>query len=393
MIYPLIPVFIKSVLGLGAVALGIVEGIAESLNSLLKIFFGWLSDKFQRRKTFIILGYGISNLLRPLIGITGSWGVLLGLRAGDRIGKGIRTSPRDAMICELSSQDKRGYAFGFQRAMDHGGAVIGPLISSALLILVLLDIRIVFLYSYVPGIIVVLLVVFGISEVKRQKGENLAASSINFNSFRSNGNLKRDEPIPKFKDLKKLGEKFSYFLLILIIFSLGNSTDAFLILRASDLGIKTALIPMLWVVLHISKSVFSISGGYLSDKIGRKTMISLGWIVYFFAYLGFAFARQSWHIWVLFAFYGLFFGFTEGAEKALIGDLVKENRGLAYGFYHFAIGIAALPASIIFGLVWKLVSFKAAFIMGSCLALVAMLMLPFLKVPQSGHKGFKAIGV
>jgi len=276
MIYPLIPVFIKSVLGLGAVALGIVEGIAESLNSLLKIFFGWLSDKFQRRKAFIILGYGISNLLRPLIGITGSWGVLLGLRAGDRIGKGIRTSPRDAMIYELSSQDKRGYAFGFQRAMDHGGAVIGPLISSALLILVLLDIRIVFLCSYVPGIIAILLVVFGISEVKRQKGENLAASSINFNSFRSNGNLKRDEPIPKFKDLKKLGEKFSYFLLILIIFSLGNSTDAFLILRASDLGIKTALIPMLWVVLHISKSVFSISGGYLSDKIGRKTMISLG---------------------------------------------------------------------------------------------------------------------
>ena len=185
-----------------------------------------------------------------------------------------------------------------------------------------------------------------------------------------------------FRDFKKLGAGFRYFLSILIIFALGNSTDAFLLLRASDSGINIAFIPLLWSALHLSKTIFSVFGGYLSDKTGRKTMISLGWLVYMITYAGFAFADSTWHIWVLFIFYGIFFGFTEGIEKALVGDMVgKDIRGLAYGFYNFAVGIASLPASILFGLVWKFSGFKTAFIMGAGFSLIALVMLIFLRVP------------
>ena len=384
MIYPLIPVFIKSVLGLGASFIGIIEGVAESANSILKLFSGWISDKAKKRKVFVLAGYGLSNIVRPLIGIANSWGLLLGFRFSDRVGKGIRTSPRDAMICDLAPEDKRGWAFGFQRAMDHAGAVFGPLIASLLMSVFLFDIKKVFLLSYIPGLLVIVLIIFGVREIGASKIKETACSAEipKEISLAAAEEIKKKEAVLSFRDFKKLGGKFNYFLVILIVFALGNSTDAFLLLRASDLGIQTALIPILWAVFHVSKMIFSIAGGYISDKIGRKIMIIMGWIVYFLTYFGFAFADKSWQIWGLFLFYGLFFGLTEGVEKALVGDMVfKDNRGLAYGFYNLAIGIAALPASLIFGFMWKVVSFKAAFIMGSSLALLAAIMLLFLRVP------------
>jgi MFS family permease len=385
MIYPLIPVFIKSVLGLGASFIGIIEGIAESVNSIIKLFSGWISDKAKKRKVFVLAGYALSNIIRPLIGIASSWGFLLGFRFADRIGKGIRTSPRDAMICDLAPEDRRGHAFGFQRAMDHAGAVIGPLIAGLLMSVFLLDIRKIFLLSYIPGAIVILLILFGVKEVTSSKLKDVScvAETPREEALLQSGEAKKKEPVLNVKDFKKLGGRFNYFLIILIIFALGNSTDAFLLLRASDLGIKTAFIPILWAAFHASKVLFSIIGGTLSDKVGRKILIATGWVVYFLTYFGFAFANKSWQIWALFLFYGLFFGLTEGVEKALVADMVgKENRGLAYGFYNLAIGISALPASLVFGFIWKAAGFKAAFIMGSSLALLAAIMLLFLKAPK-----------
>lgn len=392
MIYPLIPVFIKSVLGLGASFIGIIEGVAESANSILKLFSGWISDKAKKRKVFVLAGYGLSNIIRPLIGIATSWGFLLGFRFADRVGKGIRTSPRDAMICDLAPENRRGYAFGFQRAMDHAGAVIGPLIAGFLMSVFLLDMRKVFLLSYIPGAIVILLILFGVKEVKSSKlKESACAVEIpkKEEPLLQPGEIVKKEPVLNVRDFKKLGGRFNYFLIILIIFALGNSTDAFLLLRASDLGIKTAYIPILWAAFHASKVLFSLIGGRVSDKAGRKILIIAGWVVYFLTYFGFAFADKSWQIWALFLFYGLFFGLTEGVEKALVGDMVqKESRGLAYGFYNLAIGISALPASLIFGFVWKAAGFKAAFIMGSLLALAAAVMLLFLKAPKINRNSY-----
>ncbi len=400
MIYPLIPVFIKTVLGFGAEVIGVIEGIAESINSLLKLFSGWISDKAKKRKVFVLAGYSLSNLVRPLIGISSYWGMLLGFRLTDRVGKGIRSAPRDAMICDLAPENKRGLAFGIQRGMDHAGAVVGPLIASALITLFLLDLKTIFLFSYIPGIITVLLVIFGVKEIKKDDHVRLEElqkfQSSQYFTGRQDTREKSiypKEPYDKtkkssvlfFKDFKKLGGRFNYLLSIFVIFTLGNSTDAFLLLRASDLGIQLAYIPLLWSTLHVSKTLFSLLGGYLSDKTSRKTIIGLGWSVYILTYIGFAFADNMWQIWALFAFYGIFFGFTEGVEKALVGDMIsKETRGLAYGYYNFAIGIAALPASIVFGLVWRLFSFRNAFIMGAAISIIAIIMLIFLRIPKKG---------
>jgi MFS family permease len=417
MIYPLIPVFIKSVLGVGAYFIGIIEGIAETTNSILKLFSGYYSDRFKKRKVFVVCGYAFSNLARPLIGIANSWGVLLGLRFSDRVGKGVRTSPRDAIIGESAPDNRRGFAFGFHRAMDHLGAVAGSLVASLLLYVFLMDIRKVFLLSVIPGIIAVLLIIFGVREVRKrdelkggeqiahtETGEAAGEKSYSADADRINAAgecvlSKRDEnpcattvqakaettgkssaPAFHFRDLKKLGGKFGYYLSILVVFALGNSTDAFLLLRASDLGIKTAFIPLLWAVHHVSKAAFSFFGGHLSDRLGRKPMIIIGWVVYGLTYLGFAFADRPYMIWLLFVFYGLFFGFTEGVEKALVCDMVPQNKlGSAYGFYNLAIGISALPASLIFGFIWTKVSFQAAFMTGAGISAAAILMLLFLK--------------
>jgi MFS family permease len=389
MIYPLIPIFIKSVLGLGAQFLGIIEGIAETTNSILKLFSGYISDRVKKRKIFVLAGYAFSNIVRPLIGLVNSWGLLLLLRFSDRVGKGIRTSPRDAMIGDSAPENRRGFAFGFHRAMDHFGAVAGSLMASLILYAFLVDIRKVFLLSIIPGAVAVLLILFGVKELSRIKStgrkdlNNINQTPGNKKSTFKDKHAGQNKQILNLRDFKNLGPKFAYFLSIIFTFMLGNSTDAFLLLRASDLGIKTALIPVLWAVHHVSKSAFSLLGGYISDKAGRKTMIISGWVVYCLTYLGFAFADNGYQIWILFVFYGLFFGFTEGVEKAFVCDLVpKENLGSAYGFYNLALGLAALPASIIFGFIWKAINFRVAFIVGASFSLISIIMLLFFKTSK-----------
>lgn len=382
MIYPLIPLFVKSVLGLGPAFLGILEGIAESTSSILKLFAGYFSDKIKKRKPFAVGGYAISNLLRPLIGLTRSWGALLFLRFSDRVGKGIRTSPRDAMIADYSPIERRGFAFGFQRGMDHTGAVLGSITASLLLYFFTIELKTIFLLSVIPGIIAVLLMIFGVRNIqKRDKIEVPRKYVI------SNKTTDGKKEILKFSDFKKLGKQFSLYLVVLVIFTLGNSTDAFLLLRASELGFQITVIPLLWAILHISKAVFCVLGGYISDKIGRKAMILSGWFVYFLTYLGFAYFNEHYLIYLLFIIYGLYFGLTEGVEKALVADIVpKENIGTAFGFYNLSLGIATLPASIIFGFIWKAYSFRAAFLTGAIISIAASIMLLFLRLGKFNDK-------
>lgn len=387
MIYPLIPSFVKSVIGLGPAFLGILEGIAESTNSILKLFAGYFSDKIKKRKPFAVGGYAISNLLRPLIGLTRSWGVLLFLRFSDRVGKGIRTSPRDAMIADYSPTDRRGFAFGFQRGMDHTGAVLGSITASLLLYFFTIELKTIFLLSVIPGIIAVLLMIFGVRSIHKKDGILKNRVEVPEKYLTRDKNTIGKKEILKFSDFKKLGKQFSLYMVVLVIFTLGNSTDAFLLLRASEVGFQITVIPLLWAILHISKALFCILGGYISDKIGRKVMILSGWFVYFLTYLGFAYFNEYYLIYLLFIIYGLYFGLTEGVEKALVADIVpKENIGTAYGFYNLSLGITTLPASVIFGLIWKAYSFRAAFLTGALISIVSSLMLLFLKFGKKDSK-------
>jgi MFS family permease len=387
MIYPLIPSFIKSVLGLGPAFLGIMEGIAESTNSILKLFTGYFSDKIKKRKPFAVGGYALSNLSRPLIGLARSWGVLLFLRFSDRVGKGIRTSPRDAMIADFSPVNRRGFAFGFQRSMDHVGAVLGSMTASLLLYFFTVEIKTIFLISAVPGVIAVLIMIFGVrSTYGRDNLVKNKAESLKKYSASKNGTDGK-KGILKLSDFKKLGKRFNLYLVILVIFTLGNSTDAFLLLRASELGYQIAAIPLLWAILHMSKAVFCVLGGHLSDKIGRKIMILSGWFVYFLTYIGFAYFDKHYLIYILFIVYGLYFGLTEGVERALVADIVPEgNLGTAYGFYNLSLGIATLPASIIFGFIWKAYSFRAAFLTGALISIVASILLLFLRLGKLNNE-------
>ncbi|MFH1452734.1 MAG: MFS transporter [Armatimonadota bacterium] len=357
MIYPLLPVFLTSVLHASFAFVGVVEGIAQSTASILKLVFGWLSDKTNKRKVFVATGYTISSIIRPMVAFAvAPWQVLF-IRFADRVGKGIRNAPRDALIADTCEPDKKGKAFGFNRAMDHAGAVIGPLAAYLLLLYFTNNYRLVFALSFIPALIAVFIVLFLIKEKKKD-------------------NICKNEPVKL--NFKIFDKNFKTFLIVIFIFTLGNSSDAFLILRAKDLGIPVVFLPVLWMLLHIVKAVGAGPGGALSDKLGRKKIIIAGWIVYFLAYLGFAFAGNSYHIWLLFAVYGFFFALTEAAEKAYVADLVDDNiRGSAYGAYNFIIGIGALPASLIMGILWQKFGVVSAFSFGAVLAVISAFLLAF----------------
>jgi MFS family permease len=366
MIYPLLPVFLTAVLGAGPAVLGIIEGVAESTASLLKLYSGYLSDRVRKRKGWIGAGYSLSNVIRPLIALSTSWVHVLTLRFSDRVGKGLRTSPRDAIIADSTPTEYRGMAYGFHRAMDHGGAIVGPLAATALLLVYHDDLKTIFLLSFIPGLLAVLLLLVGLKEQQGERAGSPAKGSFNFRSAWA-----------------EMPAAFRKYLLIILVFTLGNSTDAFLLLRAQQLGVPVALLPAIWVVLHIVKMAFSVPGGILSDRLGRKKVIVTGWLVYALVYAGFGAASLNWHAWALFAIYGIYFGLTEGVEKALVADFAPVHlRGSSFGLYHLVVGLGAFPASLLFGLVWQRFGSTAAFGMGAGLALAASMMLSMLAVKK-----------
>ncbi|MBM4351725.1 MAG: MFS transporter [Deltaproteobacteria bacterium] len=367
MIYPLLPLFLNTVLGAGVVFIGLIEGIAESVSSFLKLFSGWVSDRFQKRKGLILFGYFLASITRPFIGLATSAYHVLFLRFFDRIGKGVRSSPRDALLSQSCGEEERGKAFGFQRAMDHAGAMTGPLIASLLMAVFTEDLRTIFLLAFIPSLFCLWILWRGVTDIHPVR------NSSRYDSKPS----ETTNPAPSSPKLNWKGwdRRFKYFLLIITLFTLGNSSDAFLLLRAQDLGLNIVTIPILWFIFHLSKTAFSIPGGTLSDRIGRRKVMILAWTVYGLVYLGFAFVSKPYHIWLLFIVYGLFYGLSEGTEKAWVADLVEESkRGTAYGAYHFCIGIAALPASLLMGLIWKAIGVQWAFSFGAVMALIAALL-------------------
>jgi MFS family permease len=366
MIYPLLPVFLTAVLGANASFIGAIEGAAETTAALLKLASGWWSDRVRRRKPLVVLGYGIATVMRPLVAIAHSASQVLLIRVADRVGKGIRNAPRDALIADSVDPSIRGRAFGFHRAMDHAGGVLGPLIAFAVLTWKIAPIRTVFWLAAIPGLLSFLVLLVFVRDVPRETSA----------------------PVQGGLDLRQpLGARFWKVLAVILVFTLGNSTDAFLLLRANQLGVPVALAPILWAALHVVKTVSSTPGGALSDRIGRRPTLSAGWTLYAAVYFGFASARTASHAWALFAVYGVFFGLTEGSERALVADLVgPERRGTAFGWYNLAIGLGALPASLLFGYVWDRAGASTAFVMGASLALAAAIGLALVAPTGKGDR-------
>ena len=348
MIYPLLPVFLTSTLGASPSMLGAIEGAAETTASLLKLASGWWSDRIRRRKPLVVFGYALASATRPLVAIAQSATQVMAIRLADRVGKGIRGAPRDALIADSVDPADRGRAFGFHRAADHAGAVVGPLVAFALLQAAGLEMRTVFWLAAVPAAAAVVAVVLFVREPRAAAATAVPAKP----DFTA--------PLPR---------PFRQYLVILLVFTLGNSTDAFLLLRAQQLGVSIALLPILWALLHVVKSAVSTGGGVLSDRIGRVPTLVAGWIVFALVYLGFALAAAQWQAWALFLVYGVFFALTEGPERALVADLVPQNRrGTAFGWFNLVVGLGALPASLIFGVLWTAYGPTVPFIVGASLA-------------------------
>jgi MFS family permease len=353
-IYPLLPLFLSRSLGAGAMSLGIIEGVAEASNSALKIASGWLSDRWNRRKPIVVFGYTLSSSVRPLMAAAGAWWHVLGLRFVDRLGKGIRGAPRDAMLAAIADHTNRGRIFGFHRGMDHAGAVAGPLAASLFLFFYPGEYRTLFALTIIPGMIVVYLVATLPRDADAQVPSGASTVS---------------ESIP---GTPQLTPTLTKLLLIIFVFSLGNASDAFLLLRLGDRGVAPALIPLLWAALHVVKSASSVYGGRLSDRFGRTALIAAGWVWYAIVYGGFAYFDSSTTLIPLFVAYGVYFGLTEGAEKALVADLTPPHaRGMAFGLYNAVLGVGALAASLLFGWIWTAASPAIAFGTGAALALVA----------------------
>ncbi|HVR09037.1 MAG TPA: MFS transporter [Thermoanaerobaculia bacterium] len=373
MSYPLLPIFLTTVLGASATALGAIEGVAESIASLLKLVSGRLSDRLAGRKLLVVIGYGLASLVKPLLGLTRTPGQVMAIRVTDRVGKGIRTSPRDALIADSVAPSIRGRAFGFHRAADNLGAVIGPLIAFALLRYGRgIDLRRVFLLTAIPAALSVALLVFGLREVPRPSDQGREGSTRSARPQRSRA----------LRTSSGLGARFWWLFAILIVFTLGNSSDAFLLLRATRLGVAPALVPVLWALLNLVKALGNVPGGVLSDRFGRRPLLIAGWAIYAAVYLGFGLAGAAWQVWALFAVYGLYFGATEGVETALVADFVPaDRRGTAFGFYNLALGIAALPASLIFGELVDHAGARVAFLFGASMALAATVGICFVAPP------------
>jgi MFS family permease len=371
MVYPLLPLFLTRVLGAGAMSLGVIEGIAEAANSILKVVSGRLSDRWGAPKPLALAGYGLSSLVRPFIGLATTWPHVLTLRLVDRLGKGIRSSPRDAMLATFADASNRGRVFGFHRGMDHAGAVLGPLIASAFLYFRPDDYRTLFALTIIPGGIVIV-ILWRVPDTR--PGDGPADPSPGVSTPNSQAPTPRKTP-----DRSIAGSTVREFyraMAIIFLFSLGNASDAFLLLRFADVGIAAFWIPLLWSAIHVVKASSSIYGGQWSDRLGRRQVIGMGWLVYAAVYAAFALTDSAPALVVVFLAYGLYFGLTEGVEKAWVADLAPaEGRGNAFGIYNAVIGVGALVASLLFGFIWTRVSPEAAFFTGAGFAVAATALL------------------
>ncbi|HYT76665.1 MAG TPA: MFS transporter [Vicinamibacterales bacterium] len=375
MVYPLLPIFLTRVLGAGAMSLGVIEGVAEAANSVLKIVSGWLADRTGAPKRLVLGGYSLSSIVRPLISFVTVWPQVLALRFVDRLGKGIRTSPRDAMLARFAPDKTRGRVYGFHRAMDHAGAIAGPLVATAYLYFHPDAYRSLFTWTLVPGIIVILLIL-RLPDTRRAAGaqgprgaSDAAGASVGLDAL--------------------LTAQFVRVMIVITLFSLGNASDAFILLRLTNLGVRAVWIPLLWSGLHVVKMSSSVVGGALSDRFGRRAMIGLGYLWYAAIYGAFAWFTSLPAVIAIFLAYGLYFGLTEGVEKAWVVDMAPADaRGRAFGIYNAALGFGGLAASLLFGAIWTRISPPAAFLTGACLALAAsvLLYLAFSNAQDSRHQ-------
>lgn len=353
-IYPLLPFFLTTVLGAGALSLGIVEGAAEAVNSLLKIVAGRWSDRSIRRRPLVLVGYAISSAVRPLMSVAGSAGHVFAVRFVDRIGKGIRSAPRDALLATLATSATRGRVFGFHRGMDHAGAILGPILASLFLLWQPGQYRTLFALAVIPAVVAVVLILL---VREPPAGERTPATT-------AAGHLAgTDVSFPR---------ALRTFLVVVALFTIGNSTDAYLLLRLTEAAGGVEMVPLMWAGLHVVKASASFVAPGWSDRIGRRRVIGLGWMVYALVYLGFAVSSSLSALLGWFLLYGLYFGCAEGTEKALVADLAPPSvRGTAFGIYTAVQGLGVLVASLLFGLLWTLGGPRVAFLMGSALAIVA----------------------
>lgn len=373
MVINVLPLFLSNVLGVRTNIIGLIEGIAEATASILKLFSGWLSDRMRMRKWLAVIGYGFSAVSKPFFYIASSWELIAGVRWADRVGKGIRTAPRDALVADSVTEKTRGLAFGFHRASDTAGAFLGLLIAAGVVwwaqtsqvLMSLKTFRVLVLISLLPALLAVLSLIFGAQDVQ----------------------VKDQRPAPKFA-FRALGRPFMIFIFIVGVFTLGNSADAFLTLRAQNSGMSVVGILLMLVAFNLVYSLISTPAGSLSDRIGRRRLIIGGWLVYAAIYLGFGLAASAWQFFVLYMIYGVYYGMAYGTTNAMIADLVPDQlRGTAYGTYNAVVGLLAFPASLIAGILWQGVGSwegfgaPAPFLFGAALAFLAALMMFLWKPP------------
>lgn len=356
MIQPILPTFYTSVLGLNKEFIGLIEGSLTTVVSLVKIGAGYLSDALGVRKIIVFMGYALSAIARFSLGFAASGAAIFGLRLTDGVGKGLKDAPRDALVAVSAGKRKLGLAFGIQRTLDTMGSVVGPLLSYGLL-RVWMDhpnkYREIFIVAGLVAFLPLLIIGFWVKERKQPVKKQLVS-------------------------LKVLKGSFAGFLVIMLLFTLGNSSDAFLILRAEDVGVSSTTIPIVIAVFNLISALTAIPAGKLSDRIGRRKAISIGWGIYALTYLGFSIVNRAWIVWILYAIYGLYYAFTEGSAKSMVAELVpEENRGAAYGLFNASIGVMALPASVIAGYLWN-ISSAAPFAFGALMAFLAFVALRFL---------------
>nr|WP_231368316.1 MFS transporter [Thermoanaerobacter indiensis] len=366
MIVPILPTFYTQILGLSKEMVGLIEGSVTTVVSLMRIISGIISDKIGKRKSIVFIGYLFSAVGRVLLPLTNGAAMAFGLRLIDGIGKGTKDAPRDALVAKSSKMKNMGFSFGFQRMLDTLGSFLGPLITAGLMLLFAkyidsIKFRLIFLIAGLVAFITIILIGLFVVE---QKGERISSS---------------------FKlDLSVFKGKFLLFFIVMLVFTLGNSSDAFLILRARSVGVSESTIPIIIAMFNLFYALLSVPSGVLSDKIGRVNVIRLGWIIYAVTYLGFALAKLPWHIWVLYAIYGVYYSTTEGVAKSLVAHIVDDsNRGTAFGLYNASMGLLALPASFIAGYLWDKVSPAAPFYFGALCSIMAVVLITLFKIEKS----------